>query len=32
MEEQKGWNCIKAPLLLQMEKELEDEVSCIATI
>ena len=32
MEEQKVWNCIKAPLLLHMEKELEDEVSYIATI
>jgi len=27
IEEQKVWNCIKAPLLLQMEKEVEDEVN-----
>ena len=26
MEDLKAWNCIKAPLLLQMEKEMEDEV------
>jgi hypothetical protein len=26
------WNCIEVPLLLQMEKEMEDEVSWIATI
>ena len=32
MEDLKAWNCIKAPLLLQMEKELEDEVSCNTTI
>ena len=32
MEEQKVWNCITAPLLLQMEKEMEDEVSLSVTI
>jgi len=32
MEDLKAWNCIKVPLLLQMEKVLEDEVSWIATI
>ncbi len=32
MEDLKAWNCIEAPLLLQMEKELEDEVNCIGTI
>ena len=26
MEDIKAWNCTKAPLLLQMEKEMEDEV------
>jgi len=25
--EQAVWNCIEEPLLLQMEKEMEDEVS-----
>jgi hypothetical protein len=32
MEEQKAWNCITEPLLLQMEKEMEDEVSLSAAI
>jgi hypothetical protein len=32
MEEQKVWNCITATLLIQMEKEMEDEISYIATI
>jgi len=27
VEELKVWNCIKAPLLLHMEKEMEDEVN-----
>jgi len=27
MEDLKAWNCTKAPLLLQMEKEMEDEVN-----
>ena len=27
MEDLKVWNCNKVPLLLQMEKELEDEVN-----
>jgi len=27
MEDLKVWNCIKEPLLLPMEKEMEDEVS-----
>ena len=32
MEDLKVWNCNKVPLLLQMEKEMEDEVSRVATI
>ena len=32
MEDLKAGNCIKVPLPRQMEKALEDEVSCIATI
>ncbi len=32
LEEQKVWNCHTAPLLLHLEKEMEDEVKIQATV